>query len=471
MQPKYKHKHWLKRQRTKNRRALYSFKTLILNTIELSNLIKMKPSLIDKTLTHLNYSAWAYNVLWVNVLWVKLLAFILILQFYAFGANAQETNIQETNIQESRAQEVSAQGNNAQDISAPPTDQGTPKRWFKVGGYVMLDYDQYGAFYNKDDSQSEDHLEIRRSKLGFKFTPAGPVSAELEFTYHNEYQQDEEYEVADAYINYKSSNDWNVRLGKMKEPFGLERQTGSTSITSIERSMVTTAFSPGRNLGAMLKLTQPHYSVAIGVFEEDEAQSPQAITSRMTYGFINPQQGHKHIGISLSFRDLKDQEFQIKERGESNSADNIIRSAKFDAQSQETIQLEAAWITRKIRLQSEFTLSSVKQTNDEEWLYSGFYIQGSYLVNKDDSIYRYKNSKIKPKIKKGTWELVARYSGLDLQDNDIGSEASIIMLGMHYYVNKQFKVMANILLPDISGNTVDDDQSGNGLSLRAQYVF
>lgn len=409
----------------------------------LAKILKMKPLIADQNSSDTPQNAWLYQLLWV-----KLLAFILALQFYAFKAHAQE-------------------------LPTVTGYQGAQASQFQVGGYVMLDYDQYGAFHNKKDSQSEDHLEVRRSKIGIKVFPKEAVSAELEFTYHNEYQQEEEFEVADAYITYTSQNDWSAQFGKMKEPFGLERQTGSTSITGIERSMVTTAFSPGRNIGAMLKFSEPHYSIALGVFEEDAPQSPQAITSRATYGFIQSEQATKHIGVSMSFRDLKDQEFQIKERGESNSADNIIRSAKFDAQSQQVIQLESAWITKKLRLQSEVSLSSIKQINGEDWLYSGFYLQASYLLNKGGSgaKYRYKNNKIKTKTKKGTWELVARYSGLDLQDNNIGSEASLLMFGVNHYINNQFRIMANILLPEISGNTVDDDQSGNGVSVRAQYTF
>ena len=380
-----------------------------------------------------------------KVLWFKLLALILALQFYAMRVNAQPV----------------------------PELPKYSESVLNVSGYVMLDYDQYGGFYDKSGndykSENEDHFEIRRSKLAFQYAPTASIWAELEFTYHNEYQQEEEYELADAYIHYKSSALVDIQLGKMKEPFGLERQTGSSKITGIERSMVTTAFSPGRSVGGMLTIGEPHYSVALGLFEEDSSEAIQAVTSRMTYGFIDPNLSNKHLGLSLSHRDLKDQEFQIKERGESNSADNVIRSAKFDASSQDIVQLESAWFTHQFRLQSEIAYSSIEQTNGVNWAYSGFYVQASYLLNKGQ--YQYKNNKIKTKIKKGTWELVGRYSGLDLQDNDIGSEASVLLLGVNYYINKQFKIMANILLPEISGNTVDDDQSGNGVSMRAQYAF
>ncbi|MEH6348011.1 MAG: porin [Bermanella sp.] len=335
-------------------------------------------------------------------------------------------------------------------------------------GSVMLDYDQYGDFYSKKESGSQEHFEVRRAKLGFKTNSSGPFKGELEFSYNNEYQGEEELELGDAYVKYQSSV-IDISLGQMKEPFGLERQTGSSKTTSIERSMVTSAFSPGRSLGLMLKKSKKRYTLALGVFqEEDKTNSPQAITARFTRAFEYARQ-HQHLGMSLTHRELKDQEFQIKERGEINSGDNIIRSAKFDANSQRVLQIESAWFSEKMRLQMEASIASIEQTEGDDWLYSGFYLQASYFLK--GGAYQYKKGIIKNKVHKGAWELVSRYSGLNLRDNEIGSEAAIIMLGVNYYAHKKLRLMANILIPDISGNTVNEDQTGNGVSLRAQYSF
>jgi len=335
-------------------------------------------------------------------------------------------------------------------------------------GSVMLDYDQYGAFYDKKEDESQQHFEVRRAKLGFKINSQGPFKGEIEFSYNNEYQGEEELTLGDAYVLYQASS-VDISLGKMKEPFGLERQTGSSKVTSIERSMVTSAFSPGRSLGLMLSREKKRYTLALGVFqEEDKTNSPQAISARFTRTFEYARQG-QHLGLSLTHRELKDQAFQIKERGEINSADNIIRSAQFNANSQDALQLETAWFSEKVRLQMEASIASIEQTSGDDWLYSGFYIQGSYFIK--GGAYRYKKGTIKTRVHKGAWELVSRYSGLNLRDNDIGSEAAIFMLGVNYYVDKKLRLMANVLMPEISGNTVNEDQSGNGVSLRAQYVF
>jgi len=107
-----------------------------------------------------------------------------------------------------------------------------------------------------------------------------------------------------------------------------------------------------------------------------------------------------------------------------------------------------------------------------QWQYSGFYLQGSVLLSGEH--YRYKQGKfkgVKPYASRGSWELVARFSGLDIRDREVGSESSILLLGVNYYVSKPFRLMANLLVPSISGNVVNTNQSGNGISVRGQYHF
>ena len=44
----------------------------------------------------------------------------------------------------------------------------------------------------------------------------------------------------------------DIIVGQDKEPFGLEELTSSKNLSFIERSMVSSAFTPGRNIGISL---------------------------------------------------------------------------------------------------------------------------------------------------------------------------------------------------------------------------
>jgi len=348
---------------------------------------------------------------------------------------------------------------------------------FKVGGYTMVDYDRYGAFYNKDTSESESHFELRRSKLSLDFRPHEDIKAQVQLSYNQQYRSDDQFELARVHVSYMGFPGIKLRLGKMKEPYSLEYQTSSKKLATIERSLITTAFAPGSNFGVQLYETKKDYTWALGGFQEEKEEGSaskytEAISSRVTYALINEEYRVFHVGASLSLRDIKGQNLTFKERGEVNSAQKVIRSASFDADSLNILQLEAAWASRQWRLQGEVAVASIKQVDGNQWQYSGFYLQGSALLSGEH--YRYKQGKfkgVKPNSSLGSWELVARFSGLDLRDQAVGSESSILLLGVNYYAFKRFRLMANLLMPSISGNVVNTNQSGNGISIRGQYHF
>ncbi len=347
---------------------------------------------------------------------------------------------------------------------------------FDVGGYAMLDYDQYGAFYNKDAGESQSHFELRRSKLSFNLQAHKNLKAQIQLTYDKKYRSEAKFELARAHVSYSGLPGFNVRVGKMKEPYSLEYQTSSKKLATIERSLMTTAFSPGSNYGVQLYEKKKVYTWALGLFQEEQDDvnndKTKAISARATYAFYDDTHSVFHVGSSISLRELSGKKLKYKERGEVNSAANIIRSASFNADTLHLLQFESAWSYGPLRLQGEAALVSIKQEGGTLWQYSGFYLQGSYLLSGE--AYRYKKGMfkgVKPSSSKGSWELVARYSGLNLRDNQLGSETSIVLLGVNYYASQKLRLMANLLVPSISGNVVNTDQSGNAISLRGQYQF
>ncbi len=372
-------------------------------------------------------------------------------------------------------------------LVSPVTADAHKSPKLQVGGYVMLDYDRYDGFYNKDSDDSEKHFELRRSKLSFELTPHNDIKAKVQFSYNEEYRSDPEFKLANAYVSYGGFKGFKIRVGKMKEPYSLEYQTSSKNLATIERSLITTAFAPGSNVGLQLYKNDKTYTWAVGVFQEDDSwdmssdsssdnnsdkSDAQALTSRLTYAFTNENEQLWHVGGSLSLRDIKGEKIKFKERGEVNSAQNIIRSASMDVDKLNLLQLESAFSSGPLRIQGEAAMANIKELTGESWRYSGFYLQASYLLSGDS--YHYNKGKfkaVKPASIMGSWELLARYSSINLQDNQLGSKTSINLLGLNYYASQNFRLMVNLLFPTISGKVVSDDQTGNAISVRGQYQF
>ena len=359
-------------------------------------------------------------------------------------------------------------------LVTPSTADALKNSKLQVSGYVMLDYDEYDGFYNKDSDDAEKHFELRRSKISFSLVPHKDIKSKVQFSYNEEYRSDPEFKLANAYVSYGGFKGGKVRLGKMKEPYSLEYQTSSKNLATIERSLITTAFAPGSNVGLQLYSNGKKYTWAVGMFQEDKSDA-QAITSRLTYAFASEREQLWHVGGSLSLRDIKGEKLKYKERGEVNSAQNIIRSASMNADKLNVIQLEGAYSDGPLRIQGEAAMASITEVAGESWRYSGFYLQASYLLSgHSGNSYHYKKGTfkaVKPTSIMGSWELLARYSSINLQDNQLGSKTSIKLLGVNYYAGKNFRLMVNLLFPTMTGKVVSDAQTGNAISVRGQYQF
>jgi phosphate-selective porin OprO/OprP len=348
---------------------------------------------------------------------------------------------------------------------------------------LFLDADHIGPFYQKeadDQTANKTHFELSSLKTTFKYDVSDKITSklQLELTKEAKNDHDTDVEIKDALIAWTANPSIELSLGRYKEPMGHESLMGSSSLPAIERSMVTSAFAPGRNLGTQIAFVSAPFRLYSGIFkiEDDDIKDGFASTSRFVFSHTQHLPLNLdviHIGAAYSYRDLNDSLIQIKERAEINSADNVVRSPRFYTKKQHISQLELGTRFDNFWLMSEYYQSKLNQTDGQSWLYQGFYIQLSAITNyQTHNAYKYKNGAFKqPKHQTHDLEWVIRYSGISLRDKEIGSEASSLMLGLNYFLKKDTSFMFNVLMPRISGNVVNTNQTGNGFSLRFRHEF
>jgi phosphate-selective porin OprO/OprP len=347
------------------------------------------------------------------------------------------------------------------------------EKHFDLSGKIMLDTDHYGAFFDEDAKKATTNIELRQAKITAKYRPFEDWLSKLQLKYTYENSDNHGFEVADAYIAYTGFKWADITAGKMKEPFSLERLTGSSSLTTIERSMATSAFAPGRSYGVQLGKNRKNYTWNVGIFQEEtNSDSARAVTVRTTFAPVRNKNQTLHLGVSASIRDRQNQNVQAKQSAELNTADNIIRSARFDADKSLLSGIEFAWQHKSIRFQSEFFAEKIEQVMGKDWRYFGYYLQASWFVTGESALYKKGRFKsVKPTSNIGALELVTRYSELGLRDNGLGSDSSIVTVGINYHWSKNLKFMVNFLTPNISGNTLHADDSGDAISARIQLLF
>jgi len=356
-----------------------------------------------------------------------------------------------------------------------------------INGYLMVDHDYYGPFYNKDKAIHRHNTEIRRSKFGVLFSPSDHFQSKLQLKYARVISEDGELSLGDTYVRFITPYGWGLQFGRMKEPFGLEQQVSSSNLSTIERSSISSSFAPGRNFGLQFDHKKKAHTFAFGYFLERESdhkfsianfnifdqpakQDISAATFRITYAPLLRSDQSMHLGASISRRWLGGNKTQIKINGEVHTADKVIRSARFYGDTSKLYQVDAAWHSNNLLLQSELFINSITQENGTNWDYLAAYVQASYRLS---GRYQYRRGRYKPQNQtdNSSTEFVIRQSMIDLRDHNIGSEAAFTLLGINYYPTAKVKLMANLIIPSMSGDSINNDQSGQAYSLRIQYKF
>ncbi len=346
-----------------------------------------------------------------------------------------------------------------------------------IRGRLMLDGDYYESFWSKEGDNATTDAEVHNARVEFAYDFPKGWDAKLQLDADLD-SEGSNFELGSAYLRYKKWDFADITLGKMKEPLGLERNTRADRLLTIERTMMSSALTAGKNWGIHLYNANKHRRWALAMIFEDnrdddfDEDAPVAITGRYNWYPLNGKAQTLQVGISGSLRDWHENTFQIRERAEVHTGDNVVRSAEFRADSQSILGLEGVWRYKSLLLQAETLSTRVTEVHGPDWDYISYYVMGSYFLTGEQ--HRFKKGKlrtIRPLGDHGAWELIARYSYLDVRQRGLGSQASVTTLGVNYYFTKQIKLMLAFLHPDISGSVRHADPRGEAVSMRLQFVF
>jgi phosphate-selective porin len=142
-----------------------------------------------------------------------------------------------------------------------------------LGGFIQTQFEAGDVFafegrFGTGAAEIKDRFRIRRSRI----TVVGEFAEQFDFKLEGEFNQtDVGFTVRDAsgrtlgsnatrtafgatdlFANWHAIPEMNVKVGQFKAPFGLEQLTSDTKLFAIERSLVTTALTPERQIGIML---------------------------------------------------------------------------------------------------------------------------------------------------------------------------------------------------------------------------
>ena len=339
---------------------------------------------------------------------------------------------------------------------------------------INLDANRFKGIY-ADDQQDDYQFDsqLRRARLTLKLPIFNSWSSKLQVAIN---EGDDTYEIKDLYLKYDGFDVADIKIGKFKEPFGLENITSSANNPFTERAM--SIFAIGRNKGISFSNANSKYSWNIGAYDIQQngkikADANKAYTARATFSPTNTVNSYSHMGLSYSKRDLQGVEYEIKTNGGVDSAINFIDTKNIATETIDKSGLELAWGRGPLSLQSEYQQLQINAIDAlEDATYKGYYGQISYFLTADHRAYKKgRLSKVTPSSTNGAWELSLRKGivqsveiGVGNNNSDIDIETTV--LGLNYYHTSKIQLMLNAIDTDVSAiNTAD---VGSALSLRLQ---
>jgi phosphate-selective porin OprO/OprP len=129
-----------------------------------------------------------------------------------------------------------------------------------LGGYIQanLESGDVSAFegrFSNGPNEVRDRFRLRRARIHL----IGDFAEKFDFKIEGDFQQGDGlsggrtgFSATDIFINWHEFPEANVKVGQWKAPFGLEQLTSATTLFIIERSLVTGAITPQRQVGAQI---------------------------------------------------------------------------------------------------------------------------------------------------------------------------------------------------------------------------
>lgn len=270
----------------------------------------------------------------------------------------------------------------------------------------------------------------------------------------------------DAFINFNPMEDmFQIRVGKMKVPFGRQYNTSATKLQFVKRSVATQAIVPGRDIGMMF-----HGAINEGIFEYNvgvynggadatglNSDDNFLLVARIAggtegtrfgkYDMVDIERSDSlmiHGGVGIYSNTV--------EHDKNNETDQLAYGAELMLRWMGlSFSTEAMWHNTEVSITANDGTSSSSSDSDA----LGFYIQFGYL---------FEAAPIEPAF---------RYDYIE-PDDESDFALTGYTFGVNYYLkNHNAKLLLNYTFydedaPDSSDSSSSDDYNNDELVLQAQ---
>lgn len=206
----------------------------------------------------------------------------------------------------------------------------------------------FGEYADRDSGSLSDRFSVRRARLG----ASGSINKNINYEIVTNLVGSNANLLDTAWANFTPQPEAQIRVGRFKQPFGLETLMSSNNISFMERTYQD-QISPGKQLGVMFHGEQPNsltyaasaYQVGFDPQSSQNNLGPEA-AARVTFNLAKAMQGVgddvlMHFGVAATRGS-----FDVVPTTSSQSGDNRVTRGAFVAFNDEFGGLRNVYRTR-----------------------------------------------------------------------------------------------------------------------------
>lgn len=329
-----------------------------------------------------------------------------------------------------------------------------------------------GAYFLENKNELSNGTHLRKARFAMKTRLWDVWQAEWDIDI-----AEGEVEVKDMFFSYRGFHNSHIKVGHFKMPLGLEELTSSRFQTFIERAYPMLAFETDRRTGIEFSKWGKRWNLRSAVYGQSmdtqknktKDETGNGAAARLVIAPVLNNKTVVHTGAAVVFQkpDNETNVMDFASEPETKMGDvEILDTGNItDVDYSLKIGLEGVVVHKNFSLQGEYIRTKLKRLNGtEDATFNGGYAFLSWLLTGESrpwNVLEGEFGQIIPKSNKtGAWELAARYSYLDLTDENagvLGGMANNYTFALNWYANPNVRIMLNYTYVDNSVNA-----TGNG---------
>lgn len=373
--------------------------------------------------------------------------------------------------------------------------------WFKFHGIAKVDAGFFTSDFEDEQQEFPNGTNIRALETNFN----GGIGEDLTYSVVLGFETGT-VTINDTFFTYSGFKDTEISIGQIISPFCLENANSSKWIPFMERSLPVIALRPCMGIGANFNTWGKHYGIIFASATVPHGQNKDTAvihhrsdklthTLRAFYVPLNEDNKVIQIGASgvyadtnATFRDnspnIDGRRFasrpEIKARNTPNTVDsgNRLLVDHYDEFAFELSGQRGPFV-----IGAEYLQAYIHRWFNPGLHFYGWHAQAAYVLTGESRIYKIKNGsygQIIPKGPYGAFEVAARYSMVNLNDEDIhGGKENNVTLSLSWYINQNLLIMANYINASIDPTQALGDNFNpspnhrhlNIFGLRSQIVW